>query len=89
MWWIAGVALVVVVSLPFMEGLASRTFAGHMVQHLVVIILAAPLLVLARPVHTMLLAGWLPATAAGRRLGAWWHRMAPLLGPGCSSSCCS
>ena len=80
--WIAGVALVVVASLPFMEGLASRTFAGHMVQHLVVIILAAPLLVLARPVHTLLLAGWLPTTAAGRRLGAWWHRMAPLLGPG-------
>ena len=75
-------ALVVVASLPFMEGLAERTFAGHMVQHLLVIILAAPLLVLARPVHTLLLAGWLPTTAQGRRLAAWWHRAAPLLGPG-------
>ena len=65
-----------------MEGVAERTFAGHMVQHLIVIILAAPLLVLARPVHTLLLAGWLPTTAWGRRLGAWWHRAAPLLGPG-------
>ena len=80
--WIAGVVLVVVASLPFMEGVAERTFAGHMVQHLIVIILAAPLLVLARPMHTMLLAGWLPTTAWGRRVGAWWHRAAPLLGPG-------
>jgi putative membrane protein len=80
--WIGGVALVLVASLPFMEGVAERSFAGHMVQHLIVIILAAPLLVLARPVHTMLLAGWLPTTAWGRRLGAWWHRAAPLIGPG-------
>ncbi len=80
--WIAGVGLVVVASLPFMEGIAARTFAGHMVQHLIVIILAAPLLVVARPVHTMLQAGWIPTTAWGRRLGARWHRAAPLLGPG-------
>ena len=80
--WIAGVALVVTASLPFVEGLAERTFAGHMVQHLIVIILAAPLLVVARPVHTALLAGWLPTTRSGRRLGAWWHRAAPLIGPG-------
>ena len=80
--WIAGVALVVVASLPWTEGLAERTFAGHMVQHLIVIILAAPLLVLARPVHTALLARWLPTTAWGRRIGAWWHRAAPLVGPG-------
>lgn len=80
--WIAGVLLIVVASLPFMERVAQRTFAGHMVQHLVVIIGAAPLLVVARPVHTMLLAGWLPTTAWGRRIGARWHRAAPLLGPG-------
>jgi putative membrane protein len=80
--WVVGVGLVVVASLPAMEGVAERTFAGHMVQHLIVIILAAPLLVLARPVHTLLLAGWLPTTGWGRRLGAWWHRAAPLLGPG-------
>lgn len=80
--WIAGVLLVLIASLPFMEGLAARTFAGHMVQHLVVIIGAAPLLVLARPVHTLTSAGWLPTTALGRRVGAWWHRAAPLIGPG-------
>ncbi len=79
--WIGGVALVLLASLPLMERLAERTFAGHMVQHLIVIIGAAPLLVLARPVHTLLRVGWLPTTPLGRRVGAWWHRTAPLLGP--------
>jgi putative membrane protein len=80
--WIGGVSLVVVASLPFMETLAQRSFSGHMVQHLIVIIGAAPLLVLARPVQTLMRAGWLPPTAAGRRAGALWHRWAPAIGPG-------
>ena len=80
--WVAGVVFVVVASLPFVERLAEESFTGHMVQHLIVIIGAAPLLVLARPVHTLTAAGWLPITPAGRRLGAWWHRWAPLIGPG-------
>ena len=79
--WIAGVALVVVASSPWMERLAEETFAGHMVQHLVVIIGAAPLLVLARPVHTMVRAGWIPLTRTGRIVGAAWHRWAALVGP--------
>ena len=80
--WLGGVVLVVVASLPFVERLAEESFTGHMVQHLIVIIGAAPLLVLARPIHTLTTAGWLPLTPAGRRLGAWWHHWAPLLGPG-------
>jgi putative membrane protein len=80
--WAAGVSAVVAASLPVVERAAERTFAWHMVQHLLVIILAAPLLVLARPLHTVRLAGWLPVTAWGRRLGAWWHRSAALVGPG-------
>jgi putative membrane protein len=80
--WIGGVALVVVASLPFMETLAQESFSGHMVQHLVVIIGAAPLLVLARPVHTLLTVGWIPATATGRRVGVLWHRWSPAIGPG-------
>ena len=80
--WIGGVALVVVASLPFMETLAQESFTGHMVQHLIVIIGAAPLLVLARPVHTLMSVGWIPVTAVGRRLGVLWHRWAPALGPG-------
>jgi putative membrane protein len=80
--WIGGVVLVVVASLPFMEALAERSFAGHMVQHLIVIIGAAPLLVVARPVHTLTQVGWLPVTGVGRRVGALWHRWAPAIGPG-------
>ena len=64
--WVAGVGLVVLASTPWMERLADESFAGHMVQHLVVIIGAAPLLVLARPVHTMVRAGWIPTTRTGR-----------------------
>ncbi len=80
--WIGGVGGVVAASSPWVEGLAERTFTGHMVQHLIVIILAAPLLVLGRPVHTAMLAGALPPTAVGRRVGAAWHRYGPLVGPG-------
>ena len=64
-----------------MERLAAETFAGHMVQHLVVIIGAAPLLVLARPVHTLLPARWIPTTRTGRIIGAVWHRYAAIAGP--------
>ena len=77
----AGVVLVVVASSPALERLAEQRFTGHMVQHLLVIIGAAPLLVLARPLHTAMAAGWIPATALGRRVGAAWHRTGPVLGP--------
>ena len=55
-----------------------------MVQHLLVIIGAAPLLVLARPVHTLMLAGWIP-TDGVRPAGVGAVRgtaAAPVLGPG-------
>ncbi|MET0145359.1 MAG: cytochrome c oxidase assembly protein [Ilumatobacteraceae bacterium] len=80
--WIGGVVGVVVASSPWVERLAERTFTGHMVQHLIVILVAAPLLVLGRPVHTLMAAGWIPTTALGRRLGGTWHRTGPILGPG-------
>ena len=80
--WIAGVSLVVLASSPWLERMAERSFTGHMVQHLIVIIGAAPLLVMARPIHTALMAGWIPPTAFGRRVSAAWHRSGPVLGPG-------
>ena len=71
--WIGGVALVVLVaSLPVFETLAEQSFTGHMVQHLLVIVGAAPLLVVGPPVRHVLLAGWIPPTAFGRRRGASW-----------------
>ncbi len=79
--WAAGVLLVLVASLPFMERLAEESFTGHMVQHLFVIVLAAPLLVFARPVRTFFDARLVPVTRIGRRLAPWWHRWAPVFGP--------
>ena len=79
--WAGGVGLVVLASTPWMERLAAESFAGHMVQHLVVIIGAAPLLVLARPVRTCMRAGWIPTTPTGRAIGALWHRYAAIAGP--------
>ena len=48
-----GVAVVsAAISVP-MERLADRTFTGHMVQHLLLSLLAPPLLVLGRPLHIL------------------------------------
>jgi putative membrane protein len=79
--WTAGVGAIVLASSPWLESAAERTFTGHMLQHLLVIAVAAPLLVIAEPLHTMVRAGWIPMTASGRRLGAAWHRAGPLVGP--------
>ena len=74
-----GIALLVLASSPWIERIAEESFTGHMVQHLIVIALAAPLLVLAQPVRTVSV--WVPPTATGRRLGALWHRGAAVIGP--------
>ncbi len=79
--WTIAVVLVLLASSPRFEHLAEHSFTGHMVQHLVVIIGAAPLFVLARPLHTMLAAGVIRTTPFGRRVGAAWHRAAPLIAP--------
>jgi putative membrane protein len=79
--WTAGVGAIVLASSPWLESAAERSFTGHMLQHLLVIAVAAPLLVIAEPLHTVMRAGWAPTTASGRRLGAAWHRAGPLVGP--------
>ena len=88
----AGSALVLVASLPFMERLAEESFTGHMVQHLVVIVLAAPLLVLAEPIAPLTRSGTRARRPPrGRRLGrvvAAWARRRRAAGvrrPCCSS----
>jgi putative membrane protein len=79
--WVGGIALLVLASSPWIERIAEESFTGHMVQHLLTIALAAPLLVLARPVHTVAATRWMPVLPAGRRLGATWRRAAVLIGP--------
>lgn len=83
--WVSGIGIVLFASLPWVESLAEESFTGHMVQHLLVIIVAAPMLVLARPVHTLGRAGWLPTASAaaptGRRWAAAWRSWVPIAGP--------
>ncbi len=79
--WCAGTGVVLGASSPWMEAVAERSFTGHMIQHLLVIVLAAPLLVVAEPVRTATRSGLLPPTALGRRAGRMWRRHAAVIGP--------
>ncbi|NOX29349.1 MAG: cytochrome c oxidase assembly protein [Actinobacteria bacterium] len=83
LFWVAGVAAFAISTSPWMETLASETFTGHMVQHLLMIVLAAPLLVFAEPLQTIQ-GGW-PAlrwsSRSERALASRWRRIAPLLAP--------
>jgi putative membrane protein len=81
--WVVGVLWLVAATSPWMETLASETFTGHMVQHLLLIVVAAPLLVLAEPVRTMQEA-W-PAlrrsSRTERAAANSWRRAAPIVAP--------
>jgi putative membrane protein len=79
--WTVAVAAILLATSPGFESRAEERFTGHMVQHLLLIAVAAPLLVISRPLHAMMAAGWIPTSAAGRWLGARWRRSAPVLGP--------
>ena len=71
----AGLVALVVATQPPLDGLADRSFSAHMVQHLLLQMVAPPLLVLGAP--------WLPVwrmlpTGGRHRLGRWlvatgWH----------------
>ena len=61
--WCGGVLTLLLAVLPSMERWAERSFTGHMVQHLMMIVVAAPLLVLAAPVRTLHV--------------LWQHRVSP------------
>lgn len=81
--WVAGVLSLLAATSPWMETLATETFTGHMVQHLLLIVMAAPLLVIAEPVRT-LQAAW-PAlrrsSPAERTVANRWRSAAPLVAP--------
>lgn len=79
--WIVGVAVVLVASMPLMEDMAGRTFTGHMVQHLLVIVVAAPVLVFAEPLTVLHRSGLVQPGPLGRRVGRWWRRWAPVVAP--------
>lgn len=64
------VALLVALVSP-LDALGESVFWGHMVQHLALILVAAPLLVLGAPLLPML---WVLGPGARRGLGRWWNR---------------
>ncbi len=79
--WAGGLLAAAAATAPTVEEWASSSFTGHMVQHLVMIVIAAPLLVLARPASTVL-SRWSPAWTHWRHrrtLAVWWRRSGPVL----------
>lgn len=71
----AGILALAVALVSPLDALGETLFWGHMVQHLVLMLVAAPLLVLGAPAPALLR---LPGPAGRRRLGAWWHRRTTL-----------
>jgi putative membrane protein len=65
----AGLLMVVVALMSPLDALADTLFAAHMTQHLILITVAAPLLVLGRPLLPML---WALPAPRRRRIGRWW-----------------
>lgn len=54
-----------------LDALAAELFAAHMVQHLIIISVVAPLLLLGEPTLVML---WAFPVDWRRRIGTWWRR---------------
>ncbi|MBM4439696.1 MAG: cytochrome c oxidase assembly protein [Candidatus Rokubacteria bacterium] len=66
----AGLATVALAVLSPLDALAAALFSAHMVQHLVLTLVAAPLLVLGTPLVPAL---WALAPAHRRALARWWN----------------
>ena len=58
-----------------LDAMADLLFSAHMVQHLLLILVAAPLLILGAPALPAL---WALPRARRRALGGWWRRAAEL-----------
>jgi cytochrome c oxidase assembly factor CtaG len=67
---LAIVALLVALVSP-LDALAGSLFSAHMVQHLLLVMVAAPLLVVGDPMTAML---WALTPRARRGVGLWWRR---------------
>lgn len=84
--WAGAVASLLVATSPTLESIAERSFTGHMVQHLLLIAVAAPLVAFAEPVDTVRRGVQrsghrVRVTDGERRLGRWWRRTGPLVAP--------
>ncbi len=81
--WVGGVIALLASTSTAMETISAESFTGHMVQHIVMIAVAAPLLVLARPIDTMLPHGAMPLRMrrASHAMSRTWHRSAAIVAP--------
>jgi len=73
--WAAGITTVLVATAPTVEQMAQRSFTGHMVQHLLLMVVAAPLIVFADPVGVARRSGWVGqhTTSAERAVARRWR----------------
>jgi len=81
--WAGGVFALALSTASPVERIADESFTGHMVQHLLMIVVAAPLLVLARPVRTFAdgLAPGRGTTGTERRVARWWRTAGTVIAP--------
>lgn len=75
---VTAVGLIIALGIPWAEDIAARSFTGHMAEHLVTIVVVAPLVVWARPLDVALRSGFVPRTARLRRWTAAGRGLAPM-----------
>lgn len=75
----AGLASVALALFSPLDRLGETLFAAHMVQHLVLMLVAAPLIALGAPLLPLL---WTFSPSTRRAAGVWWHRRTVLRGAG-------
>lgn len=82
--WAAALAATLLATMPAVERVAAESFTGHMAQHLVMIVVAAPLFVVARPLRTLRDHPWVAGRRpepAERAAARWWRRHGVVIAP--------
>jgi len=69
--YVGGLLTLVVALISPLDALGSALLSAHMLQHLLLIAVAAPLVVLGRPTIALL---WAVPTRRRRQVGRWWRR---------------
>jgi putative membrane protein len=78
-----GLLTVFVALISPLDALSSALFSAHMVQHLLLMLVAGPVLILGAPLAPLL---WALPEASRRALGGWWKRAGPLRAVWCAVS---
>jgi putative membrane protein len=70
-WFFAGLGVLFIALVSPLDQLGTALFSAHMVQHLLLVLVAAPLLVLGAPTIGMV---WAFPLGTRRAVAGWWHR---------------